>query len=66
MDTCIKDDIPAEIMPPLTRWDELCSTVSIVAEIASALDPTGCDVYLGLTRLFMSLMKSGLSVAIKS
>jgi hypothetical protein len=29
----------------MTRWDELCSTVSIVAEIASALDPTGCDVY---------------------
>ena len=27
------------------RWDELCSIVTIVAEIAACLDPTGIDVY---------------------
>ena len=28
-----------------SRWDELCQTVSIITEIATALDPNGVDIY---------------------
>jgi hypothetical protein len=28
-----------------SRWDELCSIVSVVVEIAGILDPTGIDLY---------------------
>ena len=43
--SAIVDDSTGPLGKKKTRWDELCQTVSIITEIATALDPNGIDIY---------------------
>jgi hypothetical protein len=45
MSTILDDDSKDPFGKKKSRWDELCSIVSIVSEISAVLDPNGIDIY---------------------
>ena len=45
MCSILEDSNPNPFGKTTTRWDELCHTLSIVVDVASALDRTGVDIY---------------------